>query len=80
MILNVLNEIPPHIEPFGIIQWLRHYVPLITKPYPKALPAITKWVIQKTESFQFSKEWPNIGLEFSHNMLNIFSNIDYVFP
>lgn len=79
-ILKLLNTIPGNVEPFGVIQWLRHYVPMISKTYPQSLPILTDWVISKTTSFQYLKEWPEIGLEFSNNMLNIFANIDFLFP
>lgn len=80
MIEKVLVEISGNIEPFNVIQWLRHYVPLVTTACPKSLPSITDFVISKIESFQCSKEWPEIGLEFCNNMLNIFQNVVYMFP
>lgn len=79
-VLKLLNTIPEKTEPFGIIQWLRHYVPIVSKTYPQSLPMLTEWTIAKTTSFQYLKEWPEIGLEFSNNMLNIFVNIQFLFP
>lgn len=76
----MLNEIPEQIEPFGIIQWLRHYVPVVSKVYPNALPKLTDWAVAKTTSFQYTKQWPENGLEFGNNMLDIFSGIKYLFP
>lgn len=79
-ILQVLNAIPQKTLPFDIIQWLRHYVPLITKSHSKALPIVTEWVIVKIKSLQHSTHWPQNGLDFCQDALNIFSNIEFVFP
>lgn len=79
-ILKTLHTISPKTEPFGVIQWMRHYLPIVSRTYPQALPILNDWAISKTTSFQLLKEWPEIGLEFGTNMINIFESIEYLFP
>lgn len=66
--------------PFDIIQWLRHFVPLITKSDPKALPILTAWTIEKIKSFQLSALWPQNGLDFCQHILSIFASVEFVIP
>lgn len=80
MMEKVLEEISGNIEPFSVIQWLRHYVPLATTACPKSMPLITDFVIEKITSFQCSVDWPQMGLEFCNNMLAIFTDVQYPFP
>lgn len=78
-VLKVLDTIPQQVEPFGIIQWMRHYFPLVSETYPATTPCIVDWVIKKTKSFQCLDQWPDIGVEFSNTMLNVFKNVKYTF-
>lgn len=81
LVEKVLGELSSsNLEPFSVIQWLRHYVPLVTTACPKSLPTITEFAINKISSFQCSREWPHIGLEFCQNMLSTFKEANYLFP
>lgn len=80
MVLKTMNTIPQHTSPFDIIQWMRHYMPIVTKAHPQALPTLAEWTIQKTTSYQLLKDWPEIGLEFGNSMFHIFEEVDYLFP
>lgn len=79
-VLKTMSALPAHTSPFDIIQLMRHYLPLVTKAYPQALPTLAEWAIQKTTSYQLLKDWPEIGLEFANNMFQIFDEVTYLFP
>ncbi|KAL5278300.1 KNTC1 family protein [Megaselia abdita] len=77
-VMSILKAIPNNIEPFHVIQFLRHFVPVIVQMYPKIMPAVIEWCIQKTRSLQVSKLWPENGLEFSTKLAAIFDDISYL--
>lgn len=77
--VNLLKEIPQDIEPFSIIQWMRHYFPLVSEEIPETMPEIVKWVINKTISYERSNDWPAIGIEFAKNMMDICKNVKFTF-
>lgn len=77
-VMGILEAIPNNIEPFHIIQFLRHFVPVIVQMYPKIMPMVIDWCIQKTRSLQISKLWPENGLEFSTKLAAIFDDITYL--
>lgn len=77
--LSLLNQIPADIEPFAIIQWMRHYFPLVSDEIPETMPNIINWVIKKTISFERSHDWPAIGIEFSKKMMDICKNVKFTF-
>lgn len=77
--LKLLTEIPGDIEPFAIIQWMRHYFPLVSEEIPETLPEIVDWVVSKTVSYERSNDWPAIGIEFGKNMIEICKNIKFTF-
>lgn len=79
IVIKILKAIPQQIEPFGIIQWMRHYFPLVSEAYPQTTQSIIDWVIQKTKSFQCLEQWPDIGVEFGNKMLEIFMQVKYTF-
>lgn len=77
--VKMLREIPPDIEPFSIIQWMRHYFPLVAEELPETMPDIVEWVISKTISFERSNNWPAIGIEFGKKMMDICKNVQFTF-
>lgn len=79
-VIKTLDTIPSQMEPFNIIQWMRHYFPIVSQVYPQQTPQIIAWTIEKTKSYQCLKLWPDIGLEFVKNMLVVFNNVHYLFP
>lgn len=79
-VTKTLNKIPNSVEPFDIIQWMRHYLPIVSKVHSKAFPELGDWIIAKTKSYQTLNEWPEIGLEFANAMLKIFQEVDFLFP
>lgn len=77
--VKMLREIPQDIEPFGIIQWMRHYFPLVTEEFPNTMPKIVEWIIAKIKSYERSNDWPAIGIEFAKKMLDIVKSVKYTF-
>lgn len=77
--VKMLREIPQAIEPFGIIQWMRHYFPLVSEKVPEAVPDIVNWVITKTMSYERSNDWPAIGIEFGKKMMDICRSVTFTF-
>lgn len=77
--VKMLREIPKEIEPFGIIQWMRHYFPLVAEEFPETMPKIVDWVIAKTVSYERSNDWPAIGIEFGKKMLDICKSVKFTF-
>lgn len=77
--LKLLKEIPSDIEPFLIIQWMRHYFPLVSEEIPDTLPDIVNWVVAKTISYERSNDWPAIGIEFGKKMMEICKNVKFTF-
>lgn len=77
--VKMLREFPPDIEPFSIIQWMRHYFPLISDEFPETMPEIVDWVIHKTISFERSNDWPAIGIEFGKKMMDICKSVKFTF-
>lgn len=76
----MLKDISPDIEPFSIIQWMRHYFPLIAEELPETMPEIVDWIVAKTVSYERSNDWPAIGIEFGKKMLDICKNAKFTFP
>jgi kinetochore-associated protein 1 len=76
--IKLLNAVPTKIEPFQIIQWLKHFVPSILQCYPHLMKQLVEWSIQKTRSLQYSELWPEIGLEFGNNVLQIFTDVHFL--
>lgn len=77
-IRKLMSLIPANVEPFNLVQWLRHFVPTTVHAYPSLMPYIIDWSIQKTRSLQLSKHWPDIGLEFSTKVSEIFDEIQFL--
>lgn len=77
--MKMLREFPQDIEPFGIIQWMRHFFPLVTEELPKTMPQIIDWIVKKTISYERSNNWPAIGIEFGKKMLEIVKSVKYTF-
>lgn len=77
-VLSILKAIPNKIEPFHIIQFLKHFVPVIVQMFPKIMPAVIDWCVQQTRSLQVTKRWPENGLEFSTKLVAIFDDISYL--
>lgn len=77
-IRKLMNLIPANVEPFNLVQWLRHFVPTTIHIYPSLMPYIIDWSIHKTRSLQLSKHWPDIGLEFSTKISEIFDEIQFL--
>jgi kinetochore-associated protein 1 len=76
--IKLLNAIPPTVEPFQIIQWLKHFVPSILQCYPHLMSQLVEWSIQKTRGLQYSAMWPEIGLEFGNKVLQIFTDVHFL--
>lgn len=76
---EMLNAIPSTTPPFDIIMWIRHFVPIVSMVHPQTLSFIVDWCVDKTRSLQFSKHWPEIGLEFITNIFEVFNENKYVF-
>lgn len=77
--VKMLREIPQAIEPFGIIQWMRHYFPLVSEKVPETVPDIVNWVITKTMSYERTNDWPAIGIEFGKKMMDICKSVTFTF-
>ncbi|XP_036342574.1 uncharacterized protein LOC118751853 [Rhagoletis pomonella] len=77
-ICQLLSLIPSHIEPFNIVQWLRQFVPTVSKTHPKLMPYFAEWSIQKTRTLQYAEHWPEIGLEFATKVAEIFEEIRFM--
>lgn len=77
-VISILKAIPNNIEPFNVIQFLRHFVPVIVQMFPKSMSLLIEWCVLKTRSLQVSKLWPEDGLEFSTKLLAIFNDITYL--
>ncbi|CAD6991333.1 unnamed protein product [Ceratitis capitata] len=71
--------IPNHTEPFHIVQWLRQFVPTISKTHPKLTPYLAEWSIQKTRALQYAEHWPEIGLEFASKVAEVFEQIQFMY-
>lgn len=74
-----VSTIPNTIEPFQIIQWLKHFAPCFLQSYPNEMNMLVDWCIERTRSLQFSNTWPEIGLEFINNIMGIFNDIQFMF-
>lgn len=74
-----VSTIPNTIEPFQIIQWLKHFAPCFLQSYPNEMNMLVDWCIDRTRSLQFSNTWPEIGLEFINNIMGIFTDIQFMF-
>lgn len=77
-VMGILKAIPNTIEAFNVIQFLRQFVPVVAQIYPKIMPEVSEWCVQKTRSLQSSKLWPDVGLEFSKKLRAIFEDISYL--
>ena len=74
-----LIAIPNSVEPFQIIQWLKHFVPCFLQAYPQEMNLLVQWTVDRVRMLQFSNCWPEIGLEFGNKILNIFGDIKFMF-
>ncbi|XP_011293281.1 uncharacterized protein LOC101899752 [Musca domestica] len=75
---KLLSLIPSDTKPFNILQWLRQFVPVVSNTHPNIMPFITDWSIEKTRSLQYAEHWPEIGLEFSTKVTEIFEDIQFM--
>jgi kinetochore-associated protein 1 len=74
-----LSRIPNKIEPFHIIQWLKHFSPCFLQAYPEETTKMIDWCLERTRELQFSPAWPEIGLEFINNINVIFKDMKFMF-
>ncbi|XP_068156013.1 kinetochore-associated protein 1 [Drosophila tropicalis] len=74
---TLLGFIPSNSKPFDMVQWLSQFTPLVSKTHPSIMPFIADWGIEMTRKLQFSPHWPDIGLEFSTNILKTFEEITF---
>ncbi|EDV30384.2 uncharacterized protein Dana_GF22970 [Drosophila ananassae] len=75
----LLGYIPGNTKPFNMVQWLRQFTPLVSNTHPSIMPFITNWSIDMTRKLQYSPHWPDIGLEFSTKILEIFEEIRFTY-
>lgn len=75
----LLGYIPGNTKPFNMVQWLRQFTPLVSNTHPSIMPFITDWSIEMTRKLQYSPHWPDIGLEFSTKILEIFEEIRFTY-
>ncbi|TDG48434.1 hypothetical protein AWZ03_005179 [Drosophila navojoa] len=76
---TLLGFIPSTTEPLNVVQWLRQFVPIVSNTHPKIMPFITDWSIEMTRKLQYSEHWPDIGLEFASNILEIFEEVKFIY-
>lgn len=77
---NLLNSVPDTVEPFEIVQWLKHFAPSVLLIFPNFMTQIVDWSIIKTKSLQYSPYWPEIGLEFANNIMEILKDVKFLYP
>ncbi|XP_063705773.1 uncharacterized protein LOC134834897 [Culicoides brevitarsis] len=75
----LLNSVPETVEPFEIVQWLKHFTPSVLQLYPHFMTEIVDWSILKTKSLQYSPYWPEIGLEFANNIVVILKDVKFLY-
>ena len=73
-----LSNIPSTVEPFQLIQWLKHFSPCFLQTYPEEMSHLVDWCLERTRGLQFSNAWPEIGLEFINNINGIFSDMEFL--
>jgi kinetochore-associated protein 1 len=73
-----MDRIPPAVDPFLIVQWMKHFLPCFLQFYPEQMTFITDWCLKRTQSLQFSSAWPEIGLEFIKSSYEILSNMNFL--
>ncbi|XP_064552980.1 uncharacterized protein rod [Drosophila montana] len=76
---TLLGFIPSNTEPLNVVQWLRQFVPMVSSTHPTIMPFITDWSIEMTRKLQYSEHWPDIGLEFASNILEIFEEVQFIY-
>ncbi|SPP80519.1 uncharacterized protein LOC117583698 [Drosophila guanche] len=76
---TLLGFIPSNTKPFNVVQWLRQFIPMVSNTHPSIMPFITDWSIEMTRKLQYNTHWPNIGLEFSTKILEIFEEIQFTY-
>ncbi|KAH8382179.1 hypothetical protein KR009_002128 [Drosophila setifemur] len=76
---TLLGFIPGNTKPFNVVQWLRQFIPLVSNTHPSIMPFITDWSIEMTRKLQYSPHWPDIGLEFSTKILEIFEELQFTY-
>lgn len=77
---TLLNAVPDTVEPFDIVQWLKHFTPSALQIYPNFMTQIVEWCVSKTKSLQYSPYWPEIGLEFANNINGILKDVKFLYP
>lgn len=77
---QLLRSIPTDTLPFDIVLWLRHFLPIVAQIHPANVAQMTDWCVEKTHALQYDKRWPQIGLEFITNIVNIFSKTSDAYP
>ncbi|XP_017846001.1 uncharacterized protein LOC108602401 [Drosophila busckii] len=76
---TLLGFIPSSTEPLHVVQWLRQFVPIVSNTHPAIMPFVTDWSIERTRKLQYDEVWPDIGLEFSTKILEIFEEIEFIY-
>lgn len=73
-----LANIPTTIEPFNLVQWLKHFSPCFLQLYPNEMTHLVTWCLGRTRALQFSNKWPEVGLEFIVNINEIFKDVKFM--
>ncbi|EDV92778.1 uncharacterized protein LOC6564158 [Drosophila grimshawi] len=76
---TLLGFIPSSTVPLNVVQWLHQFVPMVSNTHPTIMPFITDWSIEMTRKLQYGDHWPDIGLEFATNILDIFEEVRFIY-
>ncbi|CAG9801568.1 unnamed protein product [Chironomus riparius] len=79
MFYHWLDGIRSTIEPFQLVQFLKHFASCFLQNYPEQTSKLFDWCIERTRDLQFSIAWPEVGLEFINNIKTIFEEIEFIF-
>jgi len=52
---------------------------MVSNTHPSIMPFITDWSVEMTRNLQYSPHWPDIGLEFSTKILDIFEEMQFTY-
>lgn len=74
-----LSNIPSTVQPFDLIQWLKHFAPCFFQLYPQEMTHLVDWCMERTRALHYSKSWPEVGLEFINSINDIFKEVKFLF-
>ncbi|CAH1401614.1 unnamed protein product [Nezara viridula] len=71
--IDLFESTPLSVPVEGVLKWLKTYVPVLLKTHPDLLGHLVQWIIERTKTLELQDTsfWPDKGLNFVKDIMNI---------